>query len=170
MATVQAFVGGELVARAAENITTDQVVELTRIQDELEQAYQHTDVDRMVQLNHEFHRLINVAADSLKLTQFMSGITRYAPESVLPPLEGGQSRPPETIAPLKRGDGMAARVAMAEHFVVGVEPVNYTFDLAECCHHPDWQATDARSVQQPFTTLLGATPFAAGSARPRTRV
>jgi DNA-binding GntR family transcriptional regulator len=127
VAMVQAFVGGELAARAAENITAEQVAELTRIQDALEQAYQHTDVDRMVQLNHEFHRLINVVADSPKLTQFMSGITRYAPEAVFPTLEGWPDLSirdhRRVIAALQAGDGNAARTAMAEHFEVGVAPL-----------------------------------------------
>ncbi|MCW2554774.1 MAG: GntR family transcriptional regulator, partial [Mycobacterium sp.] len=82
VANVQAFIGGELAARAAENITDEQLSALRAIQDELEEAYRSSDLDRMVRLNHEFHRMINVAADSPKLTQFMSGITRYAPESV----------------------------------------------------------------------------------------
>ncbi|MDR3661494.1 MAG: GntR family transcriptional regulator [Mycobacterium sp.] len=127
VAMVQAFVGGELAARAAANITADQVAELTRIQDALEQAYQHTDVDRMVRLNHEFHRLINVVADSPKLTQFMSGITRYAPEAVFPTLAGWPDLSirdhRRVIAALTSGDAAAARAAMAEHFEVGVEPL-----------------------------------------------
>jgi DNA-binding GntR family transcriptional regulator len=127
VAMVQAFVGGELAARAAQNITAEQVGELTRIQDSLEQAYQQTDIDRMVRVNHEFHRLINVVADSPKLTQFMSGVTRYAPESVFPTLEGWQELAirdhRRVIAALKSGDAEAARVAMAEHFTVGVEPM-----------------------------------------------
>ena len=88
VARVQAFIGGELAARAAEHITDEQLDALRGIQDELEQAYQQTDLERTVRLNHEFHRTINVAADSPKLTQFMSGITRYAPESVFPTLDG----------------------------------------------------------------------------------
>ena len=127
VALVQAFVGGELAARAAQNITAEQIDELARIQDSLEQAYQHTDVDRMVRINHDFHRLINVVADSPKLTLFMSGVTRYAPESVFPTLQGWQDLAirdhRRVIAALKGGDAEAARAAMAEHFTVGVEPM-----------------------------------------------
>ena len=64
VANVQAYVGGELAARAAENISAEQLSELTAIQDRLERAYADTDPDRTVRLNHEFHRLINVAAAS----------------------------------------------------------------------------------------------------------
>jgi DNA-binding GntR family transcriptional regulator len=127
VALVQTFVGGELAARAAENVTPEQLSELKSIQGELESAYRQTDVDLMVRLNHEFHRLINVVADAPKLTQVMSGITRFAPESVFPTLEGW----PElsirdhraVIAALERGDAEAARAAMAEHFTVGVTPL-----------------------------------------------
>lgn len=127
VARVQAFIGGELAARAAESATPAQLAELKAIQDELESAYEHTDLDRMVRLNHEFHRTINVAADSPKLTQFMSGITRYAPESVFPTLPGWPEQSISdhraVIAALDTGDAEAARAAMAEHFTVGVEPL-----------------------------------------------
>ena len=59
-----------------------------QIQAQLEEAYAGGDDERTVRLNHEFHRAINVAADSPKLAQLMSQITRYAPESVFPAIEG----------------------------------------------------------------------------------
>ena len=85
---VQAHIGGELAARAAVNITDEQLRELETIQTELEDAYAGDDHERAVRLNHEFHRAINVAADSPKLAQLMSQITRYAPESVFPIVDG----------------------------------------------------------------------------------
>lgn len=127
VANVQAYVGGELAARAAENISAEQLSELKSIQDSLERAYQDTDPDRTVRLNHEYHRLINVAAASTKLTQFMSGITRYQPESVFPTLEGWPAQSirdhRRVIDALERRDPDAARSAMAEHFTVGVTPL-----------------------------------------------
>jgi DNA-binding GntR family transcriptional regulator len=127
VARVQAFIGGELAARAAEHMTAEQLDALRGIQHELEQAYQQTDLERTVRLNHEFHRTINVAADSPKLTQFMSGITRYAPESVFPTLDGWSEQSIKdhraVIAAFERRDPEAARSAMAEHFTVGVGPL-----------------------------------------------
>jgi DNA-binding GntR family transcriptional regulator len=127
VANVQAFIGGELAARAAENITDEQLSELRAIQTDLEDAYESGDVDRMVRLNHEFHRLVNVAAKSPKLTQFMSGITRYAPESVFPTLAGWPKQSTRdhrrVIAAFERRDATRARMAMAEHFTVGVAPL-----------------------------------------------
>jgi DNA-binding GntR family transcriptional regulator len=127
VANVQAFIGGELAARAAENITDEQLTSLRVIQDELEVAYASGDLERTVRLNHEFHRTVNVAADSPKLTQFMSGITRYAPESVFPTLEGWPKQSMKdhrrVIVALGRRDAGGARMAMAEHFTVGVGPM-----------------------------------------------
>lgn len=127
VAKVQAFIGGELAARAAENITEQQLVTLRAIQDELENAYESDDLERTVRLNHEFHRLINVAADSPKLTQFMSGITRYAPESVFPTLSGWPKQSTRDhrriITAFRKRDAVRARMAMAEHFTVGVAPL-----------------------------------------------
>ncbi|MEH3135303.1 MAG: GntR family transcriptional regulator [Mycolicibacterium neoaurum] len=127
VADVQAYVGGELAARAAESISAEQLSELKAIQDNLERAYQDADPDRAVRLNHEYHRLINIAADSPKLTQFMSGITRYQPESVFPTLEGWPAQSIKDhrrlIDALERRDADAARQAIAEHFTVGVAPL-----------------------------------------------
>lgn len=127
VANVQAFIGGELAARAAVNITEDQLLELRAIQDELENAYGGGNLDRTVRLNHEFHRLINVVADSPKLTQFMSGITRYAPESVFPTLSGWPQQSTKdhrlVIDAFQRRDAARARATMAEHFTVGVAPL-----------------------------------------------
>lgn len=127
VALVQTFIGGELAARAAQSMTSEQLEELKAIQEELEKAYEQTDLDLTVRLNHEFHRLINVAADSPKLTQVMSGITRYAPESVFPTLDGWPEQSIRdhraVIAAMERRDGEAARAEMAEHFTVGVEPL-----------------------------------------------
>jgi DNA-binding GntR family transcriptional regulator len=127
VANVQAFIGGELAARAAENITDEQLSALRAIQDGLEQAYEKDDLERTVRLNHEFHRTINVAADSPKLTQFMSGITRYAPESVFPTVSGWPNQSirdhRKVIAAFERRDANRARMAMAEHFTIGVVPL-----------------------------------------------
>ncbi|MDX1874619.1 GntR family transcriptional regulator [Mycolicibacterium sp. 120266] len=127
VANLQAYIGGELGARAAATITDEQVAELTAIQDALEKAYEHHDLDRTVRLNHEFHRLINVIADSPKLTQMMSVVTRYAPESVFPTMEGWPAQSIRdhrtVIDALQRRDGDMVRAAMAEHFTIGVRPM-----------------------------------------------
>jgi DNA-binding GntR family transcriptional regulator len=127
VANVQAHVGGELAARAAANITDDQLRELKEIQAELERAYAGNDGERTVRLNHEFHRAINVAADSPKLAQLMSQITRYAPESVFPAIEGWSRQSIKdhrrVLSALVKRDHELARAAMSEHLAAGAVPL-----------------------------------------------
>jgi DNA-binding GntR family transcriptional regulator len=127
VANVQAHVGGELAARAATNITDDQLHELKEIQAQLEDAYAGGEDERTVRLNHEFHRAINVAADSPKLAQLMSQITRYAPESVFPAIEGWPEQSMQhhrrILSALKKRDDKLARAAMAEHLAAGAVPL-----------------------------------------------
>jgi DNA-binding GntR family transcriptional regulator len=127
VANVQAHVGGELAARAAINIADDQLRELKQIQAQLEDAYAANDHEEAVSLNHEFHRAINVAADSPKLAQLMSLITRYAPESVFPTIEGWPEQSMKDhrriLSALKKHDEGLARAAMSEHLAVGAGPL-----------------------------------------------
>lgn len=124
---VQAYIGGLLAARAAANITEAQVAELTAIQNELEAAYAADDGERAVRLNHEFHKGINVAAESPKLAQLMSQITRYAPETVFPTVKGwpeqSNAHHRRVLDALARQDPDAARTAMSEHLSAGADPL-----------------------------------------------
>ncbi|OBK90504.1 GntR family transcriptional regulator [Mycolicibacter sinensis] len=124
---VQAHIGGELAARAAAGITDDQLRELEDIQDQLESAYAGDDEEAAVRLNHEFHRAINVAADSPKLAQLMYQITRYAPESVFPTVSGWPAKSTRhhraVLAALAKRDEELARAAMAEHLAAGAAPM-----------------------------------------------
>ena len=127
VANVQAHIGGELAARAAVNISEDQLRELETIQAQLEDAYASGDDERAVRLNHEFHRAINVAADSPKLAQLMSQITRYAPESVFPTIAGwpdeSMKHHRRLLAALEKRDEKLARIAMSKHLAAGAAPL-----------------------------------------------
>ncbi|AQT81682.1 GntR family transcriptional regulator [Mycolicibacterium litorale] len=127
VSNLQAYVGGELAARAALNITEQQLQDLSAIHHQLVAAYAADDADRAVRLNHEFHRAINVAADSPKLAQLMSQITRYAPESVFPTIEGwpavSVADHEHIVAALQARDAERARAAMSQHLAAGATPL-----------------------------------------------
>jgi DNA-binding GntR family transcriptional regulator len=127
VSNVQAHIGGELAARAATNISDEQLRKLQQIQSDLEDAYAADDDDRAVRLNHEFHKAINVAADSPKLAQLMSQITRYAPESVFPTIAGWPEKSNKhhrrLLAALEKRDQELARTAMSEHLAAGAKPL-----------------------------------------------
>nr|WP_090340923.1 GntR family transcriptional regulator [Mycolicibacterium malmesburyense]CRL70448.1 transcriptional regulator [Mycolicibacterium malmesburyense] len=127
VSNVQAYIGGELAARAAANITDEQLRDLKQIQSDLEAAYAAADDERAVRLNHDFHRAINVAADSPKLAQLMSQITRYAPESVFPVIAGWPEKSNDhhrrLLAALEQHDADLARTEMSEHLAAGAQPL-----------------------------------------------
>lgn len=127
VSAVQGHIGGELASRAAEHISAEQLRELEQIQQHLEDAYAADDHERAIRLNHEFHRGVNVAADSPKLAQLMSQITRYALESVFPTVQGWPEQSTrdhrKVLAALAEGDTEAARLAMSQHLCAGTEPL-----------------------------------------------
>lgn len=127
VSNLQAHVGGELAARAAQTITAQQLRELSAIHGQLVEAYAADDGDRAVRLNHEFHRAINVAADSPKLAQLMSQITRYAPEAVFPTIAGWPAKSiadhKRILQALKSHDAERARAAMSDHLAAGAGPL-----------------------------------------------
>lgn len=124
---VQAFIGGELAARAATAITEVALSELAAVQADLEAAYAAGEGERAVRLNHDFHRAINMAAQSSKLAQLMSQITRYAPEAVFPAIDGwpehSNRHHRRVLAALTARDEEQARAAMAKHLTAGAAPL-----------------------------------------------
>ena len=151
VANVQAHVGGELAARAAINITDDQLRELKVIQAKLEEAYAGDDDELTVWLNHEFHRAVNVAADSPKLAQLMSQITRYAPESVFPTIEGWPRQSIKdhrrVLAALSKRDDKLARAAMSEHLAAGAIPLIDHLVARGVVQTPDATTTDGETAE-----------------------
>jgi DNA-binding GntR family transcriptional regulator len=91
----------------------------------LESAFGVGDIDGAVRLNNEFHRLINHAAASPKLTQLMSNVIRNVHESAFPTIDGWDKHAiadhERIFAALEAGDAAAARVAMSEHFISGMD-------------------------------------------------
>lgn len=127
VAEVQAHIGGELACRAADHISDEELRELERVQGQLEDAYAQNDPEQAVRLNHEFHRGVNVAANSPKLSQLMSQTTRYALESVYPTVAGWPTQSVRdhrrVLAALEQRDGELARAAMAEHLCAASKPL-----------------------------------------------
>ena len=75
----QALIAGELAARAAERLKDEEIDELRDLQVRIDQVAQAGDTDELEQLNHEFHRRINRAASSEKLTWALGMVTKYVP-------------------------------------------------------------------------------------------
>ncbi|MFC6879877.1 MULTISPECIES: GntR family transcriptional regulator [Actinomadura] len=79
---VQATIAGELAARAAARLSPEALRDLRGLQRTLEQAESAGRIDVMEEQNHRFHRAINLAAGSAKLTWSLGSVARYAPRGL----------------------------------------------------------------------------------------
>jgi DNA-binding GntR family transcriptional regulator len=84
MFLVQSMVAGELAARAATNATPETIAALDEIHAELTAAANRDDLASLEELNHAFHREINLAADAPRAMHLVAS---------MPPSLDGQKPP-----------------------------------------------------------------------------
>jgi DNA-binding GntR family transcriptional regulator len=119
MFLAQGVIAGELAKRATQMATEQLVSEIVRLQDSMGQAHVNSDDEGMEQLNYEFHRVINRAASSPKLTWLLGMVVKSAPRTFYSAIAGW----PEAslrdhgaiIESIKVKDPDAARQAMGAH-------------------------------------------------------
>jgi len=115
----QAYFAGELAARAAGQITADELAALDRTQEELERASKLSDPDAIERANHHFHRVINRSARSPKTAWLLRMVARYAPRRFYSSIQGWSQASVDdhhlVLAALRAGDAEAARQAMRTH-------------------------------------------------------
>lgn len=114
----QAHLAGELCARAAQQITPDQLTELEQNLDDYEEAFTAGDRDRMIRLGHVFHRGINLASGSQRLALVLGTVTKQLPNRFYASIDGDDStheEHPALLAALKQRDPSFARSLMERH-------------------------------------------------------
>ncbi|MPZ62128.1 MAG: FCD domain-containing protein [Propionibacteriales bacterium] len=119
MFEAQALLAGELGARAAQNVTDAQLAELESLQDRLEAAAKDEDLDRVEELNFEFHRAVYFLADAPKIAWLLRSTLRYAPRRFYATIGGWPEATlhdhREIMTALRSGDVLAAREALSGH-------------------------------------------------------
>ncbi|MBM9464031.1 GntR family transcriptional regulator [Aeromicrobium sp. YIM 150415] len=118
---VQAFIAGELAARATLALSRKDVARLQQEQERLEEALaagRPSDVDGH---NHEFHRQINRAAGSERLAAMLRTSTLFAPRQFFSRIEGwseaSATEHHDILQAYHDGDAEAARQAMWAHII-----------------------------------------------------
>jgi DNA-binding GntR family transcriptional regulator len=118
---VQAYIAGELAARAAEILDASAVQGLRQLQDRLERAAESGDVAAVDAYNFEIHRRINKASQSNRLGILLNQTVRYVPLRFFGTIEGwADASAPDHSAifdAIEAGDAEAARAAMSAHIV-----------------------------------------------------
>ncbi|HEU5028665.1 MAG TPA: GntR family transcriptional regulator [Spirillospora sp.] len=115
----QAYFAGELASRAAEKITPGELEALDRTQALLERASKAADAEGIERANHQFHRVINLCADSPKTAWLLQLVVRYAPRRFYSSIQGWSQASVDDhqliLAALRAEDAEAARGAMRAH-------------------------------------------------------
>ncbi|MDA3624065.1 GntR family transcriptional regulator [Saccharopolyspora sp. WRP15-2] len=123
----QAQFAGELAARAARRITPEELAGLVEINEAFNEAVEAGDHDRITSLGHDFHRAINLAADSRRLTLLFGAVVNHLPNRFYTSLEGRVATTshdhPELIEALRDHDPERARSIAENHILVGADGV-----------------------------------------------
>jgi DNA-binding GntR family transcriptional regulator len=118
---VQAFIAGELAARAATELDAAAVAALRDLQENLAAAADRGDVAAVDRVNHEIHRRINKSSSSPRLTALLNQTVQYVPLRFFGTIDGWSHASAHDHSPifdaLGARDPDAARKAMSEHIV-----------------------------------------------------
>ncbi|MGP4025214.1 GntR family transcriptional regulator [Actinomadura sp. 3N407] len=116
---VQAYIAGELAARAARALDDAEIGRLQRIQSRLEAAARERDAEQVDRLNHEIHRTINRSSASHRMTTLLNLTVHYVPLGFFGTIEGWAEASAHDHSAifdaLRARDADAARDAMACH-------------------------------------------------------
>ncbi len=119
MFLMQSMVAGELAARAAAKVTPELVQRLAQVHTALDAAAARGDFEGVEELNHQFHREINLAAGAPKLSWVLKTVARYAPRRFYASIEGWAETTLEDhsgiLDAVRNGNVEDARAEMAEH-------------------------------------------------------
>ncbi|MPM34480.1 hypothetical protein SDC9_81063 [bioreactor metagenome] len=120
----QAVVGAELAARASNKMSKEQLAQLQKLDAEHDKAFKAGD-ERHVQLGYEFHRFINLAADSPRLALLLGNLTKQLPIAFYASIEGQVADTlqyhPIILDAMRMKDSDAVRSLMFRHIMSGAE-------------------------------------------------
>ena len=118
---VQAYIAGELAARAAQILDNTAVQSLRQLQEQLARAAESGDAAAVDAYNHEIHRRINKASPSNRLGILLNQTVQYVPLRFFGTIEGWADASAHDHSAIfdaiEAGDADAARAAMSAHIV-----------------------------------------------------
>ncbi|RDI55957.1 GntR family transcriptional regulator [Nocardia mexicana] len=136
----QAQFAAELAVRAAGRITSEQIEELEAINAKLGNAIGAGDRDAAAGFGHDFHRHINLTADSHRLTLLLGSVVRHLPNRFYASLEGRLAASgndhPQLIEALRARDAQRAGELTERHILDGAQGVLGMLDQRGPWHDP----------------------------------
>jgi len=116
---VQAYIAGELAARAATHLDGAEIARLEAVQSELVEAEGAGDTELVDRLNHEIHRTVNKASGSMRMASLLNLTVNYVPLRFFGTIEGWPSASVHdhgaVLSAFAARDADAARAAMVAH-------------------------------------------------------
>jgi DNA-binding GntR family transcriptional regulator len=126
----QAKLAGELAARAAKRMTAEEITQLEAVLEDYERAVDAKDDERVGELGHAFHRIINRASHSQRLALILSSIVQHLPNRFYANIEGHVEATRDDhrkmVAAMKTRNGREARKLMEAHLL---ESTGHLVDL-----------------------------------------
>jgi DNA-binding GntR family transcriptional regulator len=123
----QAQLAAELAARAAKKITPMGIEKLEEIEVEVQRAVEAGDQDGVAHFGHRFHREINLAADSRRLSLLLAAVVKHLPNRFYASIEGRVASisddHPDLIAALRTHNARKARSVTEKHILEGADGV-----------------------------------------------
>jgi len=120
-----ATIGAELAARAAKRMSKSDFTRLQEFHEAHVNAVKAHDHALAAQLGHQFHRTINLAADSPRLALLLGSLTKQLPNrfyaSIEGQLEGAVEYHPIIMNAIRVKDSDAVRSLMHRHILSGAE-------------------------------------------------
>jgi DNA-binding GntR family transcriptional regulator len=116
---VQSQLAGELAARASKKISSEVIERLERNIDAHVRAIQADDLERISDLGHQFHAIINKAADSHRLALLLESVVRHLPNQfyagIEASVEAARDDHPVLLEALRARHTRKARSLMEAH-------------------------------------------------------
>jgi DNA-binding GntR family transcriptional regulator len=119
----QAVIAAELAARAAQKMGKDVHAHLQHLIVEHKAAYKARNDEQVARLGHEFHRAINLAAESPRLALLLGSLTKQLPNRFYASIEGQLEETfeyhPIILDAIRMKDSEAVRSLMYRHIMGG---------------------------------------------------
>ena len=164
----QATIGAELAARAAKHMSKADFARLEEFHEAHVNAVKAHDHALAAQLGHQFHRTINLAADSPRLALLLGSLTKQLPNrfyaSIEGQLEGAVEYHPIIMNAIRVKDSEAVRSLMHRHLLSGAE---HLIEMLE--RQGIWGAADEVATPEPLKPRARKASQVATSPKPRAK-
>ena len=149
----QAVIAAELASRAAQKMGKEGVAHLQHLITEHKAAYKARNDEQVARLGHEFHRAINLAAESPRLALLLGSLTKQLPNRFYASIEGQLEETfeyhPIILDAIRMKDSDAVRSLMYRHIMGGGDHLVDSLERSGAWGEPP--ASVAKSVAKSST-------------------